>query len=136
MKFRLSIFTVIYLCFAKVSPSQHLKLFDNNILYAQGEIIGLPDTIFLYESAKQFKANENYTRLDKLTKKCFKLYYWPMERGGIVDPTLYKNELIVRNKNRMISMKVGRIKRKYVWTIIPDINGSRIRLISTKPGNR
>lgn len=73
----------------------------------------LPDSIILYENDSTFDERENYSMIEKVGETKYKIIYWIMELGGIVDPSMYKEDLVIREVRGILKIKFGSMKANY-----------------------
>jgi hypothetical protein len=84
--------------------------------FAIGNLGLFRDTIQIMTDYEQIEAKQNYTSLHKLSENRYEVLFWLMENGGLVDPAIYKEKLVVKLKdNNTIKLKLG--KKKAVYSI-------------------
>jgi hypothetical protein len=113
---------------------QEHNILNNERIFAKGEIFSFPDSIYIFENQAQLGKFENYTRLDKINSNRYKIFYWEMSHGGIVDPTLYKYDLILKVKDNSCKLKIGKYKKVYDWSTKDD-NLEHLILLTAKTNN-
>jgi len=92
---------------------QDCSLINKNKLFAKGEIALLPDSIILYENDSTFNERENYSTIEKVGETHYKIIYWMIEQGGIVDPAMYKEDLVIKEVRGILKIEFGSTKAKY-----------------------
>jgi hypothetical protein len=107
---------------------QEFSVLKNEKIFAKGEIFSFPDSIYIFENQAQLGKFENYSILDKINNNRYKIFYWEMSHTGIVDPTLYKYDLILKVKDNSCKMKIGKRKKVYNWSTKDDNLGHLIFL--------
>lgn len=104
-------FVIISIIFPIFSIGQSILL---ETTYALGEVASLPDTIIILTTNNQPPSGQNYTEIKKIKSDVFRLSYWPMEKGGIIDPTLYKYDLKANlNGPNLIKFHFGKNQKTY-----------------------
>jgi hypothetical protein len=109
-------------------------IFNNDKIFAKGEILSLPDSIFFFENQAQIGRFENYTTLEKIKDNRFRLFYWEIDHKGIVDPSLSKYYLKIKVKDNSIKIWIGKKKKVYCWSLLNDKMGQMI-LLTIKTNN-
>jgi len=92
---------------------QNCTIINKTILFAKGEISILPDSIIIFENESDLDQHENYSVIEKEKGNHFKITYWIMELGGIVDPTFYRKDLVIKQVGEVIKMKFGSLTASY-----------------------
>jgi hypothetical protein len=92
---------------------QDCRIINKERIFVKGEIAQLPDSIIIFENETAFNQNDSYSILEKKDSNHFKITYWNMTLGGIVDPVLYKDDLILKQNGKGIKMKFGSLSASY-----------------------
>ena len=117
------------ICLTKSSFGQENGFFEQKEIYAIGDVTELSDSIIFIKNFSQIDSLKNYTTLYKISKNKYKIFYWLMENGGIVDPTIVKDNLkIIRRSDSFIILKIFGIKKEYKIINQSDKNGDKIQL--------
>lgn len=111
-------------CFGQVE-----KLLNSNTIFATGEISQLPDTIFLLQHEDQLINYQNYTKLERTHGNHFRMWFWKMDIGGIVDPAINKHELSLSTRKTHVVLRIAHDKKKYDAFEIPEKSGLKILLV-------
>ena len=131
----IQLITVLYI---KSTYGQDCSILKYDRFIAEGEIVNLPDSIFIFDTLLCIGPKENYSVLDKIDKNQFKITFWNMELGGIVDPVMYKYDITIKLKGSFVLLKFDGKKGKY--RCIEGIHGKRkikgIPIILIKTNNR
>ncbi|MCW3125837.1 MAG: hypothetical protein JWO03_1495 [Bacteroidetes bacterium] len=115
--------------FAQTSVLHSFTNVDFNTTYAIGAIAELPDTITIFTNEAQLKPEQNYTKLKKIRSGIYQLWYWEVERGGIIDPVLYKYDLKIKlKKNDEMELAFHDKKRIYYIKGLKTKEGLRYEL--------
>lgn len=126
--FLIFFFIILGVCQPKVSLGQIPVLLKNSNIYAKGNIISLPDSINLVDNISQIGKYENYTVLEKITTGKYKLYYWEVDQGGIVDPAISNSILMIKYRHNSINIRIGKHKKVYDLSLKNDNIGQIILL--------
>jgi hypothetical protein len=122
----------------KSTYGQDCRILNYDRFIAKGEIVNLPDSIFIFDTLSFIGQKVNYSVLDKIDKNQFKISFWNMELGGIVDPVMYKNDITIKPKGSFVLLKFDNNEGKY--RCIEGIHGKRkikgIPIILIKINNR
>jgi hypothetical protein len=113
---------------------QDCALINKNTLFAKGEIAILPDSILIFENDSTFGVRENYSMIEKVGETHYKIIYWMMELGGIVEPTIYKEDLVIKEVRGILKIKFGSLKANY--SCQERIGNNSKTLTLTKINNR
>jgi hypothetical protein len=99
-----------------ISIQENFSKIDLDKTFAIGNLGLFRDTIQIMTDYEQIEAKQNYTSLHKLSENRYEVLFWLMENGGLVDPAIYKEKLVVKLKdNNTIKLKLG--KKKAVYSI-------------------
>lgn len=82
--------------------------------YALGQLADLSDIILIMTNPDQINPKQNYTKVEKIENDKYRLHYWVMEDGGLVDPARYRYDLKIKLKeNDEVELTFGNKKEVY-----------------------
>ena len=117
------IISIITALITKYTCGQDCSILNYDSFFAKGEIVNLPDSIFIFDTLPDNGQSENYSAINRIHKNQFKISFWNMQLGGIVDPVIYKYNMTINPKGNFVLLKYNGIESKY--RCIEGIHGKR-----------